>query len=42
MQLDDRCGKLGSVESYNTAGQSLQEAEVGRVIECVQLDDRRG
>ena len=34
MQLDDRCGKLRSVESLNAAGQSLREAEVGRVVEC--------
>ena len=31
MQLDDRCGKLRSVESLNAAGRSLREAEVGRV-----------
>ena len=30
MQLDDRCGKLRSVESLNAAGRSLREAEVGR------------
>ena len=30
MQLDDRCGKLVSVESANTAGRSLRVAEVGR------------
>ena len=30
MQLDDRCGKLRSVESLNAAGRSLQVAEVGR------------
>ena len=34
MQLDDRCGKLRSVEWLNAAGRSLQEAEVGRVVEC--------
>ena len=33
MQLDDRCGKLRSVE-LNAAGRSLREAEVGRVVEC--------
>ena len=27
-------GKLRSVELLNAAGQSLQEAEVGRVVEC--------
>ena len=30
-----------SVESLNVAGRSLQEAEVGRVLE-VQMDDRCG
>ena len=30
MQLDDRCRKLVSVESVNTAGQSLRVAGVGR------------
>ena len=30
MQLDDRCGKLRSVESLNAAGRSLRVAEVGR------------
>ena len=34
MQLDDRCRKLRSVESLNTAGRSLRAVEVGRVIEC--------
>ena len=35
IQLDDRCGKLRSVESLNAAaGRSLREAEVGRVVEC--------
>ena len=34
MQLDDRSGKLRSVESLNAAGRSLREAEVGRVVEC--------
>ena len=34
MQLDDRCGKLRSVESLNVAGWSLREAEVGWVVEC--------
>ena len=29
MQLDDRCGKLKSVESLNAAGRSLRVAEVG-------------
>ena len=29
MQLDDRCGKLKSVESLNSARQMLQVAEVG-------------
>ena len=29
MQLDDRCGKLRSVESLNAAGRSLWVAEVG-------------
>ena len=33
MQLVDRCGKLRSVELLNAAGQSLREAEVGRVVE---------
>ena len=33
-QLDDRCGKLRSVESLNAAGRSLRETEVGRVVEC--------
>ena len=33
MQLDDRCGKLRSVESLNAAGRSLRAAEVGRVVE---------
>ena len=27
-------GKLRSVESLDAAGQSLQAAEVGRVVEC--------
>ena len=31
MQLDDRSGKLRSVESLNAVGRSLREAEVGRV-----------
>ena len=30
MPLDDRCGKLRSVELLNAAGRSLREAEVGR------------
>ena len=30
MQLDDRSGKLRSVESLNAAGRSLRVAEVGR------------
>ena len=30
MQLDDRSGKLRSVESLNVAGRSLREDEVGR------------
>ena len=30
MELEDRCGKLRSVESMNAAGLSLQVAEVGR------------
>ena len=34
MQLDDRCGKLRSVESLNAARRSLREAEVGRVVGC--------
>ena len=34
MQLNDRCGKLRSVESLNGAERSLRVAEVGRVIEC--------
>ena len=34
MLLDDRCGKLRSVESLNAAGRSLRVAEVGQVIEC--------
>ena len=29
MQLDDRCGKLRSVESLNAAGRSFRVAEVG-------------
>ena len=33
MQLDDRCGKLRSVESLNAAGRSLRVAEVGRVVD---------
>ena len=33
MQLDDRSGKLRSVESLNAAGRSLREAEVDRVVE---------
>ena len=33
MQLDDRSGKLRSVESLNAAERSLREAEVGRVVE---------
>ena len=28
--MDDRCGKLRSVESFNAAGRSLRVAEVGR------------
>ena len=27
-------GKLRSVESWDTAGRSLQAAEIGRVVEC--------
>ena len=34
MQLDDRSGKLKSVELLNTAGWSLRAAEVGWVVEC--------
>ena len=35
IQQDDRCRKLRSVESLNAAGQSLQVAEVDRVVdEC--------
>ena len=35
MQLDDRCGKLRSVESLNAAaGRSLRVADVDRVVEC--------
>ena len=34
MQLVDRCEKLKSVETLNADGRSLQEAEVGRVVEC--------
>ena len=30
--LDERCGKLRSVESLNAAGRSLQKVEVGRVV----------
>ena len=29
MQLDDRSGKLKSVESLNAAGRSLRAAEIG-------------
>ena len=31
IQLDDRCGKLRSIESLNAAGRSLWVAEVSRV-----------
>ena len=31
MQLDERSGKLRSVESLNAAGRSLRVADVGRV-----------
>ena len=41
VQVDDRSGKLRSVELLNAAGQLLQEAGVGRVVE-VQLDDHWG
>ena len=34
IELDDRCGKLRSVESLNATGQTLRIAEVGRVVEC--------
>ena len=34
MQLDDRYGKLRSVELLNAAGRSLRVAEVSRVVEC--------
>ena len=34
MQLDDRCGKLRSVELLNAAGRSLREVKVCRVVEC--------
>ena len=34
MQLDDRCEKLGSVESLNAAGWPLRAAEVGWVVGC--------
>ena len=33
IQLDDRCGKLRSVELLNAAGRSLQETEDSRVVE---------
>ena len=32
MQLDERSGKLRSVESLNAAGWSLRKAEGGRVV----------
>ena len=34
MQLDNPCGQLRSVESWNAAGQLLREAVVSRVVEC--------
>ena len=34
IQLDDRSGKLKSVESLNATGWSLRAAEIGRVVEC--------